>query len=72
MAKLRIKAEKWHKNRWCKLFGHIKDGYAGMVPYGCVNAGPVDNLNTEHPYLTVECDWCRERVTVIKFHRKVK
>lgn len=70
MAKLRIKAESWHKNRWCKIFGHIKDGYGGCVPYGRTEGGPVDGTGIEHPCLTVECDRCRQRVTVIRFHRK--
>lgn len=65
---LRWSAEKWHKNRMCKLFGHRGQGWKGSPPYLRAVSGPVDGINEHHITLTCLCDRCGSRLPIAYIH----
>jgi hypothetical protein len=66
-----VPAERWHKNRLCKLLGHKITGYRGGTPY-LRKSGTVetDGLGVRHVYLHGRCDRCSESVLVAKIHER--
>jgi len=66
---VRWTAEKWHKNFWCRLFGHRWDhGWFGSEPYLRPEYHATDGVGTEHLYLKCRCDRCGENHTLARLH----
>ena len=65
---IKVSAESWHKNWKCKLFGHPVSGYMGGVPYGRLKQGPTDGTDTVHMEIVKECDRCKQRLVLARFH----
>jgi hypothetical protein len=64
----RVSAERWHKNRWCRIFGHKRAGYMGGTPYARLEQGPTDGTDTVHMHLVSTCDRCKKRIILCNFH----
>lgn len=70
---LRWKAMPWHKNLWCRLFGHVwKSGWYGDKPYLRQTYKALSNLNTLHLKLECDCDRCGESHEVGYTHHREK